>query len=1089
MSTHPKAAPVDNKLLSPGVLVLLALMAVGFLFAAARFLFGLGAVTNLNNQYPWGIWIGIDVASGVALAAGSFTICALAYVFHRDHYKAVVRPALLTAMLGYTFVVLALVVDIGRYWNIWRPMINWNGNSVLFEVAMCVMMYLTVLYIEFIPIVVERFKGRINLPGPLSGLNNILEKLLSVADRILPKVMPVFIIAGIVLSCLHQSSLGSLMLIAPHKIHPLWYTPILPLLFLLSAIAVGYPMVVLESIIAAKSLKHEPEMEVLTPLARFMTILIGIYLVFKIGDVLARGTYVYFLDGTFQSNAFLVEMLLGLILPFVLLCFRKVRQSPSWLFFATALYVGGVLLNRINVFIVSYTAFYEIDAYFPAIGEIAITVGMVAAIIFLYRVFVTVFPVLGVQNKKISSGVLMVLIASFLILNPIFDSNASTLENGAKRPIPVVKKITPSIDDAAKVHLLNSPVIEKYSDLYGPVRFMHSKHANVVKDCTICHHRMPREEGDKYGEPATMSELIRRKTEPTKCQSCHDRPFDPKMLHKPGLKGAYHRFCLDCHRESEQKLHRGLVQWRALVKGIAGVRSLVGRAPTDCISCHAKKVPDHKDLVKLQGKVDALGVTKDCLSCHEDQGRAMLGTAHWNWQGPSPFTLGQEERVDLGKRYQTINNSCIALGGNWPRCTSCHAGYGWKDEGFDFIDMGKIDCLVCHDTTGNYRKSASGAGFPEAGVDLVKVAKGVGRPSRATCGMNCHFAPGPSDPVSHGSMNSGLLKPTRNLDVHMGVDGMDFRCVECHKTSNHKISGHSISVPEVEGYLSCQACHTAKPHIGSGLLNSHLNMHIDNLACQTCHIPVYAKGNPAVTIWDWSTAGRESTDIEAGEGMKTHIKELGTLTFRETAKPTYLWYDGTVKRYLAGDRITDAGATELNKPEGNRQDPDARIYPFKVIAGKQISDEVHKFLITPKLWQGFWQHWDWNKAAQEGLKDANLAYSGRYEFVETVAYQGLNHEVLPKERALSCAHCHAALAKEDSCGRCHQSRPDIDFKALAHKGIDFGDLVEEGHDATHLIGKTDYIDFKALGYTGDPIEVGGRFEKLPLKTIIQTDQE
>jgi len=358
-------------------------------------------------------------------------------------------------------------------------MIHWNGNSVLFEVAVCVMLYLTVLYIEFIPIVVERFRGRVHLPDPLAGLNGIIEGLLSLANRVLPKVLPIFIIAGIVLSCLHQSSLGSLMLIAPYKVHPLWYTPILPLLFLLSAIAVGYPMVVLESIIAAKSLKREPEMEVLTLLAKFMMILIGIYLAFKIGDILVRGTYVYFLAGTFQTNAFLVEMLFGVILPFVLLCFRKIRQSPPWLFFAAALYVGGVLLNRINVFIVSYTAFYELEAYFPAIGEIAITVGMVAGLIFLYRIFVTIFPVLGGQSKKISRGALMVLIASFLLLNPIFGSNASALEEAVKKPIPAVKKVTPSIDNAAKVHLLDSPVIDKYSDLYGPVRFMHSKHANL----------------------------------------------------------------------------------------------------------------------------------------------------------------------------------------------------------------------------------------------------------------------------------------------------------------------------------------------------------------------------------------------------------------------------------------------------------------------------------------------------------------------------------------------------------------------------------------------------------------------------------
>jgi len=169
-ATH-KAAPVEEKFLTPGVMVMLAFMAIGLAFAIGRFLFGIGAVSNLNNQYPWGIWIAIDVASGVALAAGGFSTGLIAYVFNRNEYHAVIRPALLTAMLGYTFVVLGLLVDIGRYWNITSPVFNHNGNSVLFEVAICVMIYLHVLYIEFIPIVVERFKGRVDLPGPLAWLN------------------------------------------------------------------------------------------------------------------------------------------------------------------------------------------------------------------------------------------------------------------------------------------------------------------------------------------------------------------------------------------------------------------------------------------------------------------------------------------------------------------------------------------------------------------------------------------------------------------------------------------------------------------------------------------------------------------------------------------------------------------------------------------------------------------------------------------------------------------------------------------------------------------------------------------------------
>jgi Ni/Fe-hydrogenase subunit HybB-like protein len=221
--------------------------------------------------------------------------------------------------------------------------------------------------------------------------------------------MFLFIIAGIVLSCLHQSSLGSLMLIASYKVHPLWYTPILPLLFLLSAFAAGYPMVTFESILVSKSFGRQPEMDVLTPLAKFMPLLMGIYLVFKIGDMMVRGTYVYLLDGTFQTNAFIVEVLFGMILPFVLLLFRRVRRSAGWLFFVSATFVLGILLNRINVFVVSYTPPYMIVKYFPALGEIFITVGLIATLMFIYRVFVFIFPVLGAEPKKMSTTAAAVL--------------------------------------------------------------------------------------------------------------------------------------------------------------------------------------------------------------------------------------------------------------------------------------------------------------------------------------------------------------------------------------------------------------------------------------------------------------------------------------------------------------------------------------------------------------------------------------------------------------------------------------------------------------------------------------------------------
>jgi Ni/Fe-hydrogenase subunit HybB-like protein len=406
MSHAEEAAPVEKPLLTPGVFLLLGLIAIGLGFAVYRYIYGLGAMTNLDDQYPWGIWIGIDVASGVALAAGGFTTSALAHIFHRKHYHAIVRPALLTAMLGYTFVGLSLMVDLGKYYNIWHPILPsmWQGNSALFEVAMCVMAYLTVLYLEFVPILVEGLKGKLNLPAPLDRFRGPVESLLQqgwfrqivgFADRFFGRIMFLLVIAGVVLSCMHQSSLGALMAIAPYKVHPLWYTPVLTLLFLMSAIAVGYPMVVFESMWASRAFGRKPEMEVLVPLARLIPFFLGAYIVAKVSDLVIRGAYVHLFEGSFQSAMFFVEFGLGVVLPFCLLLSERVRRSPSGLFISATLYVVlGVLLNRINVFIVAYTPPYATKPYVPSVGEVAVTVAMISGLVLCYRLIVSILPVL-----------------------------------------------------------------------------------------------------------------------------------------------------------------------------------------------------------------------------------------------------------------------------------------------------------------------------------------------------------------------------------------------------------------------------------------------------------------------------------------------------------------------------------------------------------------------------------------------------------------------------------------------------------------------------------------------------------------------
>lgn len=397
-----KPEPIKRRFFSPSVIALSIIAINGLVFLAVRFFNGLGAVTNLDNGTPWGLWIGVDVAAGVALAAGGFTAAALAYIFHREDFHAIVRPALLTALLGYTFVAFAVFVDIGRFYYIWHPLVMWNGNSALFEVGICVMIYMTVLYIEFLSIVTERFIGKVRLPGILAVFNKPADSLLKILDRGLTKTMFVFIISGIVLSTLHQSSLGTLMVIAGGKMHPLWQTPILPLLFLISAIAVGFPMIIFESLIASRSFNLKPEMRIISNLASMAAPILGIYLAFKIGDMFIRETFKYVFAFDNLAWMFIAEMVL-IIIPFIMFLSKKTLVSKDRLFAASTFVIGGVLLNRINCFIEAYTPFYNTSVYNPSLGEISVTIGCMALLVLIYRAVVIFFPVISQDKEQIGN--------------------------------------------------------------------------------------------------------------------------------------------------------------------------------------------------------------------------------------------------------------------------------------------------------------------------------------------------------------------------------------------------------------------------------------------------------------------------------------------------------------------------------------------------------------------------------------------------------------------------------------------------------------------------------------------------------------
>lgn len=395
-------------------------------------------------------------------------------------------------------------------------------------------------------------------------------------------------------------------------------------------------------------------------------------------------------------------------------------------------------------------------------------------------------------------------------------------------------------------------------------------------------------------------------------------------------------------------------------------------------------------------------VTLRCLECHPEAGEAMLQTRHWNWVG-EPVEITGHGKIRIGKRI-LINNYCIALPSNYPRCTSCHPGYGWVDSTFDFTNPENIDCLICHDQTGTYKKTPTAAGMPDPSVDLVYVAKHVGLSTKATCG-GCHFNGGGGTGVKHGDMDGSLLTGGKELDVHMG--GLGFNCTDCHTTFDHQIMGASHgSMASGANHIACTDCHDNDQktiHQDTSITN-----HLDRVACETCHIPTFAREIPTKVYWDWSTAGLRENEKNA-EGLEIYSKQKGDFTWAKNVVPDYQWYNGSASYYLPGDVIGDTTQTLLlNHLHGDITDTSARIFPFKMMYGKQIYDRNNNYLIIPKLFGpgGFWQTYNWDAAARLGMQEAGYEYSGDFGFIETEMAWPINHMVAPKEHALHCDDCH-----------------------------------------------------------------------------------
>ncbi|MGD9386983.1 MAG: tetrathionate reductase family octaheme c-type cytochrome [Gammaproteobacteria bacterium] len=449
-----------------------------------------------------------------------------------------------------------------------------------------------------------------------------------------------------------------------------------------------------------------------------------------------------------------------------------------------------------------------------------------------------------------------------------------------------------------------------------------------------------------------------------------------------------------------------------------------------------------------------------CLNCHGKIGDEILTTGHWKWEGVAAGIEGFEGDT-YGKK-QIINNFCVAVPTNEGRCSQCHIGYDWKDDTYDFGNAKLIDCFACHDQTGTYAKAPPAAGRPPAELDLQAVAQSVGEnngvPTRKAC-LFCHKNAGGGDNVKHGDLSSALVDTTREYDVHMATDGADASCVTCHDVErdldgnllSHGIGGmpyHSVDEGEMR---QCDDCHSPTVHIGTsveGIFTSH-----ERLACQVCHIPAIARQIPTKVEWYWSDAGQDIDPIPVDPvtGKETYAKIKGSFVWGLNVRPALRFYDGKwIKSIInendnVADLPSETGADGVERvylggPATDYTNPDAKIYPFKRFIGDQPADAVNGTILVPHLFPGggeggpnaYWKFFDWNLALQDGADRTGQPYSGEFEFIDTVSYWAVNHEIAPAADA---------LGEGGNCIDCHFN---------------------------------DQIDWAGLGWTADPVEGGTR---------------
>jgi len=588
-------------------LILWIIIGCGVAIAITRFIFGLGVTTNLTDNTPWGFWIGFDVMGGVALAAGGFVLAAFNYIFHKNAFHPITRAAILTAFLGYIAVAVGLLFDLGLPWNIWHMIIYWNPHSPLFEVGWCVMLYLTVLFLEFAPVILERWP---NIPFVKSAYN------------FLNKIKIPLVILGIMLSTLHQSSLGSLFLAMPYRLHPLWYSPILPVIFFTSAICLGLMMVMVENMTTSYLYKKEYEVNILNKLRVAAFWMLVIYLLLRFSDILFRGAGSFLFQSAWGTYLFWIELLLMVVIP--LICFSKkvTKKSINLLYWGAMIGVIGVVFNRLNVGGLTHlNNLTNIGSfYFPSLMELGISAMVVAAAMLVFFYFIENYKIWEEPAKDLSdnpkvkpkfgpygtyfgptkvSNRVKFSFAFVLAFSITFATLSGTkIENKGLERIP-----------ATKARGGDTLFIDGNKDGYGVV-FAHKLHSKKF-NCGTCHH------------------LNKPKDKATDCYECHSEMYTKSDAfrhdwHASAMGGNLK--CFDCHNPKLSKskqtakkceeCHKDLISPFAN-SSLKNIKTYITVSYVDamhrmCIRCHESKIK--KDSLLAKQKPDLA----KCKNCHKN---------------------------------------------------------------------------------------------------------------------------------------------------------------------------------------------------------------------------------------------------------------------------------------------------------------------------------------------------------------------------------------------------------------------------------------------------------------------------------------